>query len=110
MFAKSTSQQQQYRKSKAYARGSSVQQTMMHEEKKPASTKKSTKGESVTQVRTNEEYVLYKIENGKEIAVIQNGAQVTRTGRQILDKMSYNKRLGAWVSNAKGFKYRVRKK
>lgn len=113
LFAKSASQMRQYRKTKLiskYAREAKEQPKSKDQDKKTESDNKRTKGEAVTAVSTREVYELYRIENGKETPVIRDGAIVTRTGAEILNKMTFNKTRGVWVSKAKGLKYRVRKR
>lgn len=102
MFAKSVAYQRDYRKSKAYATGKTVQEELkMKEEKKPEQEKKKTRGEAVTAVRANEEYQVFVFENGKERPYTdKNGNNVYRTGAQVADKMIYNKNREAWESKA----------
>lgn len=71
-----------------------------------SSTSSSTKekGDSVTQVRRNETYEIYSIQNGKE------KYEKDRPGSVILEKMHYDKSRGAWISYKQGRKYVVRKK
>lgn len=112
MFAKSAAWQSDRRKSKAYANGIQIQEEIKkEEEKKPVQEKKPAKpakGEAVNAVSTRETYAIYRVENGKETPVVKDGIAVTRTGKQILDKMVFNKRRGLW-ENSQGRTYRVRK-
>ena len=111
LFAKTSSQMQQYRKSKAISKyAQEAQAPKETKEEEPKQTKKRTQGEVVTAVSMREVYQVYKIENGKEVPVMRDGQIVTRTGQQIMDKMIYNKQRGAWISKDKGRKYRIRKK
>lgn len=111
MFAKTTSQMQQYRKSQAITKF--AQEAKRQESAPKEETKRSqmhTPGESVSAVNMREQYEIFRIENGREIPVIRDGAQVIRTGREVVEKFTYNKRINAWTSNAKGYKYRIRKR
>jgi hypothetical protein len=112
IFAKSASQARTYRQAKAreaFAR-EALTNKMDNKPSEEKPVKKREKGEAVTAVGMRETYELYRVENGKETPVIRDGATVTRTGAEILKKMTFNKRLGVWVSNAKGLKYRVRRR
>lgn len=108
MFAKTTSEMQRYRKSKAISKFEK-EPVAESKEEKPSAGRKQIPGEAVTSVSTSEVYEIYRVEHGKETLVVRDGATVKRTGRQILEKMSFNKRLGVWVSKNKGYKYKVRK-
>lgn len=72
--------------------------------------KKATKGEKVSAVDDRAEYEVYKLVEGKEVPVLKDGSIVTRTGKQIRDKMIYNKNREGWISKDKGRKYIIRKK
>lgn len=109
MFAKSAAYQSDHRKSKAYASGTKIQEEIKkQEEKERESEKKKSPGEAVAAVNMRETYEIYRIENGKETPVMNNGAIVTRTGKQILEKMVYNKVRGVWQNSQKRT-YRVRR-
>ena len=110
MFAKSASQAAAYRKSKAYAKGKTIEaEIKMAEKQKPVTEKKPTKGEAVTAVNRQEVYEIYRVEHGKEIPVVKDGNIVTRTGAEILQKMVFDKERGVW-KNSQDRRYRVRKR
>lgn len=112
LFAKSAAYQVERRKSKAYATGKQIQEEIKkEEEKKPAAPKKHEKGDVVAAVRADEQYEIYRRVEGKELPVIdKNGGIVTRTGRQIIEKFTYNKNVEGWISKAGGKKYIIRRK
>ena len=68
------------------------------------SGKSKAKGEAVTIVSKSDTYEIYSIQGGKEEYVKD------RDGATILSKMHYDKNREVWISNNKGWKYRVRKK
>ena len=112
LFAKTLAQMQQYRKSKAASQFAQepVIQDQLKEEKKPIEVKKPTKGEAVSSVNRNETYEIYLVRNGTEVPLGTNGNTILRTGAQILAKFYYDKERGLWISNAKGWRYRIRRR
>ena len=107
MFAKSAAYARESRKSKAKERFYEEAKKKESEPKEePKQPKKNTKGEAVTSVRTNDQYVVYKRDpdTRKEVPV------AIRTGKEVLEKMYYDKDRKSWISNAKGWKYIIRKK
>ena len=102
LFAKSAAYQRERRKSKAYANGKKIEDELKKEvEKKPEPKKKPAKGEAVSAVNLHDEYQIFVMENGKERPYTdRNGNFVYRTGKNISDKMVYNKNREAWESKA----------
>lgn len=102
LFAKSAAYQRQRRKAKAYASGKEIEKEIKKEaEKNPAPKKKPAKGEAVSAVNLHDEYQIFVMENEKERPYTdKNGNFVYRTGKNISDKMVYNKNREAWESKA----------
>lgn len=84
--------------------GSDSKSTTKKEISEKTTPKKKEKGESVSQVKGNETYEIYRIQNGKEEYVKDQSGSVIPT------KMHYDKNRGVWISNQKGYKYSIRKK
>lgn len=110
-MAKDASAMVAYRKSKAISKYSSGSSGIKENLDSKPRTTKQVKGEAVTAVDDRVEYEVYKIEAGKEVAVKnKDGSIVTRTGKQVRDKMIYNRVRNGWISKDKGRKYIIRRK
>lgn len=69
-----------------------------------SASKSKVKGEAVSQVKGNETYEIYRVQNGKEEYVKDQSGAVIPT------KMHYDKNRGVWISNKAGYRYTIRKK
>lgn len=112
-MAKSASAQVAWRKSKAKSKYS--HETAIKNETKNenvyAEAKKQVKGEAVSAVADRVEYEVFRVIEGKEVQMKnKDGSVIIRTGKQIREKMIYNKTRKGWISNAGGYKYIVRKR
>jgi len=109
-FAKSASAAREYRKKRAISKYAEEAKSKPAEEKKTPPPQKQ-RGEAVSAVNMKEEYEFFVMKNGKEYRAVINGQQVVRTGKQILDKMYYDKENHVWRSRANSTnKYILRRK
>ena len=102
MFAKTSSQMKQYRKSIAISKYQTTSSTGSSQVKQTPVVK--TKGEAVARVSKQETYEIYRVANGKE------EYKKDQTGDVILEKMYWNANINSWVSKDKGYKYKIRRK
>ena len=112
-MAKSASAMREYRKSQAKSKyaNEAASKNETTQENVYAGAKKQVKGEAVSAVADRVEYEVYRYIEGKEVQMKnKDGSVMIRTGKQIREKMIYNKNRKGWISNAGGHKYIIRKR